>query len=109
MLTSQMSNEITRLQQMLARYDDAGREIFGAYAVASRLFEFDPVTYTPIMDGELFRCRFTDEDLIQHYGADKDGKPIITAQEVAKAFFGAVEIANNIPTELANLIGKVRA
>ncbi len=109
MLTSQMSDEITRLQQMLARYDDAGREIFGAYAVASRLFEFDPVSYTPIMDGELFKCKFTDEDLIKHYGSDKDGKPLIKAQEVAQAFFGAVDVASNIPTQLADLIGKVRA
>lgn len=112
-LTAQMSNEITRIQQMMARYDDAGREIYGAFAVASRLFEMEPDYSGPKLaeDGS-FLCKFTDDDLVAHFPKHKVGDEevyTVTAQEFAQAFFGALQIANSIPMELADLIGRIRA
>lgn len=125
-MTLQMSNDVTKIQQILAQYDDAGQDLLGKWGIASRLFEMNADYTAPIADVvddngvplAGFHCKFTDDDLLQHFpmrqsGVDESGKPIMvrtmTAEEFARGFFGAMNIASMVPVELADLIGRLRA
>ncbi len=102
---SAISGFISDVQQALAKIDDGARQIGGLFWQASRLCEFEngadgwQPKRTP--DG-LFVMLVTDEDL-QAMNFN------MTAQQLGAALFGAVDLMASIPTELADLIGRVRA
>lgn len=82
-ISKQMVDEISRMRQLLAKYDDAGREIFGAFAIASRLFEMTPDYTGPVTDGVDaqgnpigFHCKFSDADMAAIYGTHTEMKEV---------------------------------
>ena len=99
------SDLISKLQQTLAKVDDGARELSGFYLQGDRLCEYvtlDDGTWLPKRDAQTgaFAMLVTDEDLAP-FG--------FTAQELGAALFGAVDLMSNIPTELGQIIGRVRA
>lgn len=125
-LTSQLSNEITQVRQMMAAYDEAGQAFSGKFSVASRLFEMKPDWSGPVADVEDadgqpvsgIHCRFTNDDLTVFYpmrqvGVDAEGQPImeytVTTDMFALAYWGSMGLLQAIPAELGDLIGMVRA
>ena len=103
---SAISGFISEVQQALAKIDDGARMIGGLHWQASRLCQFttDPERgWTPVINADgSFAMTVTDDEL-------KEMGFKMTAQELGTALFGAVDLMSSIPTELADLIGKVRA
>ena len=106
MANDALSNFISNIQQALSKIDDGARMIGGLYWQASRLCQFatDPERgWTPVINADgTFAMTVTDADLTA-MGYN------MTAQELGTALFGAVDLMSSIPTELADLIGRVRA
>lgn len=99
------SDLISKLQQTLSKVDDGARELSGFYLQGDRLCEYETLadgTWQPVRDASTgaFAMLVTDEDL-SPFG--------FTAQELGAALFGAVDLMSNIPTELGQIIGRVRA
>ena len=104
-MNSATSNFISQIRQTLAQIDEGARNIGGIYWQASRICQFtnDPkLGWSPIINPVgTFAMLVTDEDL-------KSMNFNMTAQELGQVLFGTVDVMASIPTELADLIGKVR-
>lgn len=97
-----ISNFISKSQQALAVVDDSAQLLGGLYWQASRLCQMDG-NWQPVKNGDdTYAMLVTDEELSAAGFA-------FTAQELGAALFGAIDIMYAIPSELADIIGKVRA
>lgn len=100
------SDWISRFQQTAAKIDDGIREATGFYMQADRVCEFevsDDGTWQPKRNADgTFAMLITDEDL---QAANFD----FTAQEFGAALFGVIDLASNVPSDLGQVIGRVRA
>ena len=101
-----ISGFVSDIQQALAKIDSGARLIGGLLWQASRICQFTNDAergWIPVVnpDGS-FAMTVTDEDLFA-MGFN------MTAQELGAALFGAVDLMAAIPTDLADLIGRVRA
>ena len=101
-----ISGFISDIQQALAKIDSGARLIGGLFWQASRICQFTNDAergWVPVVNADgTFAMLVTDGDL-------KEMGFNMTAQELGAALFGAVDLMSSIPTELADLIGKVRA
>lgn len=99
-----ISGFISHIKQALAKIDEGARDIGGLYWQASRICQFEngEQGWTPVINPDgTFAMIVTDDDL-------KAMGFTMTAQELGAALFGAVELMGSIPTELADLIGRIR-
>lgn len=101
-----ISDFISRSRQALASIDDGARQLGGIFWQASRICQFTQDSergWIPVVNpAGSFAMTVTDDDLLAM------GFNMI-AQEFGAALFGAVDLMAAIPTDLADLIGRVRA
>ena len=101
-----ISGFVSDIQQALAKIDDGARLIGGLFWQASRICQFTQDAergWVPVVNADgTFAMLITDDDL-------RAMNLNMTAQELGAALFGAVDLMAAIPTDLADLIGRVGA